>query len=429
MKKFTKAIAIAASTLISAGAFAQEQVQLRFSWWGGSLRHTQTLEAIKAFEETHPDIKINAEYSGWSGYLTKLSTQIAGGTEPDIMQLNWNWLDVFSARGDGFYDLYELDNLDTSGYSEGSLMPVLRNGKLHAITISMSGWPQYYNETTWKKAGIDYPKTWEELLSAGQVFKEKLGNDYYPVRLDPKEVMLLTQQFMIQKYGVSLIDQEKKKIAYSDAQLEEMFDLYRQMVDNHVLPSRRLQNAYGSGAPETMRPWIEGQWAGTFTANPAADNAASFLAEGQKLVSGPFLQMVETPKEAGAFYRPSQVFSIAKNSDHPEEAALFIDFLLHSKEAMDIVGDVRGIPFQPAAFQYLVDSGQLGSDNLNYQGFQILESQTYITPVSAYIEDEQLHSEYASILEKMDYENWSPERAAKDFRRKADRILRRAIRT
>ena len=314
MKKLTKAIVIAASTLMSAGAFAQEQVELRFSWWGGSARHTATLDAIRLFEEKNPNIKIRAEYAGWDGYLTRLTTQVAGGTEPDIMQLNWSWLDVFSVRGNGFYDLYQLENLDTSGYSKESLMPVERNDKLHAITISMSGWPQYYNETTWEKAGVDYPETFEEFLNAGQVFHEKLGGDYYPARLDPKEIMILSQQYMIQKYGVSLIDQENKKIAYNDEQLEEMFDLYKQMIDNHVLPSRRKQNAYGSGAPETLRPWIEGQWAGTFVANPSSDNVSKlFSLDGQKLVTGPHsCKWLKMQKNLAHSIVHLMVFSISK---------------------------------------------------------------------------------------------------------------------
>ena len=109
MKKLAHAITFATTALVSFGAIAQEQVELRFSWWGGSGRHTATFDAIKLFEEKHPNIKVRAEYSGWDGFLTRLTTQIAGGTEPDIMQLNWSWLDAFSSRGDGFYDLSTLE--------------------------------------------------------------------------------------------------------------------------------------------------------------------------------------------------------------------------------------------------------------------------------------------------------------------------------
>jgi oligogalacturonide transport system substrate-binding protein len=81
---------------------------LRFSWWGGSGRHEATLKALRLFEEKNPGIKIKAEYMGFNGYLERLTTQIAGRSEPDVMQINWAWLAMFSKRGNGFQDLNPL---------------------------------------------------------------------------------------------------------------------------------------------------------------------------------------------------------------------------------------------------------------------------------------------------------------------------------
>ena len=120
-KTLKKILTLASYTLFSFNAIAQEPVELRFSWWGGNIRHSRTLEAIKVFEEHNPNIKIRAEYSGWDGYLTRLTTQIAGGTEPDVIQINWNWLDIFSPDGNGFYDLSQLNSINLDNYEEGSL--------------------------------------------------------------------------------------------------------------------------------------------------------------------------------------------------------------------------------------------------------------------------------------------------------------------
>lgn len=62
------------------------QVTLRFAWWGGDSRHTATLDAIAAYEKQNPNVKIEAEYQGYDGYNDKILTQLAGGTQPDIMQ-------------------------------------------------------------------------------------------------------------------------------------------------------------------------------------------------------------------------------------------------------------------------------------------------------------------------------------------------------
>lgn len=99
---------VAASFLLACACLtAAQAAEIRISWWGGNSRHQATLEAIKLFEETYPDIKVKAEYAGWEGYLSRLTVQIAGGNEPDVIQTNWNWLPLFSKDGNGFYDLYK----------------------------------------------------------------------------------------------------------------------------------------------------------------------------------------------------------------------------------------------------------------------------------------------------------------------------------
>jgi oligogalacturonide transport system substrate-binding protein len=59
------------------------------AWWGGSARHAATLKAIALFESRHPGVKVKAEYMGFNGYLERLTAQVAGGSEPDVMQINW----------------------------------------------------------------------------------------------------------------------------------------------------------------------------------------------------------------------------------------------------------------------------------------------------------------------------------------------------
>lgn len=63
-----------------------ESVTLRFAWWGGDDRHTATLKAIEEYQKINPNVKIEAEYQGYDGYNDKILTQLAGGTQPDIMQ-------------------------------------------------------------------------------------------------------------------------------------------------------------------------------------------------------------------------------------------------------------------------------------------------------------------------------------------------------
>ena len=90
-------LSITASMFVGCGSASKEaakdsskgdQVTLRFSWWGSDVRHKATLEAIDLYMKQNPNVKIEAEYGGVDGYQDKLSTQLGGGTAPDLIQVD-----------------------------------------------------------------------------------------------------------------------------------------------------------------------------------------------------------------------------------------------------------------------------------------------------------------------------------------------------
>ncbi|MDF3007658.1 MAG: Oligogalacturonide transport system substrate-binding protein [Enterobacter kobei] len=213
MKKVLLSAAISATLgLCALPSLAADNVDLRMSWWGGNGRHQVTLKAIEEFHKLHPNITVKSEYTGWDGHLSRLTTQIAGGTEPDVMQTNWNWLPIFSKAGDGFYDLNQVkDVIDLSQFDPKELKSTTVNGKLNGIPISVTARVFYFNDETWKKAGVAYPKTWDELKAAGKTFESKLGKQYYPVVLEHQDTLALLNSYMIQKYNIPAVDEKTKK--------------------------------------------------------------------------------------------------------------------------------------------------------------------------------------------------------------------------
>ena len=82
------------------------QTQITLSWWGNDTRNEYTLEAVKKFEELHPDIKVKCSYSEWSGYEARNQVRMISGTETDVMQINVGWLSQYSADGKGYSQRY-----------------------------------------------------------------------------------------------------------------------------------------------------------------------------------------------------------------------------------------------------------------------------------------------------------------------------------
>ena len=127
-------------------ASGQEPVTLRFSWWGGESRHKATMDAVAAFEEEYPWITVECEYSSWDGWTDKVATQLAGGTAPDLMQINWNWLYQFSSDGSKFVDLNQYkDIISLDNWSESNLAAMTVADKLQGVPISITGKLPMYN--------------------------------------------------------------------------------------------------------------------------------------------------------------------------------------------------------------------------------------------------------------------------------------------
>src|SRR5690606_10872867 len=104
----------------SASPEAKKDVSLRFSWWGGDVRHEATLAAIEAYKKIAPHVTIEAEYQGFDGYEQKVKTQLASSTAPDIMQLDSPWLPELT-KSDFFLDLSAQAEMALDGFDPGFL--------------------------------------------------------------------------------------------------------------------------------------------------------------------------------------------------------------------------------------------------------------------------------------------------------------------
>ena len=423
MKKLVSGVI--ASLLFSCTAtWAQQPVELRMSWWGGNSRHQATLKALEAFEKKYPDIKVKAEYTGWDGHLSRLTTQIASGTEPDVMQTNWPWLIIFSKNGEGYYDLNKLkDQLDLSQYQAKDLQSTTVKGKLNGLPISVNAPVFYYNDVSWKKAGLAYPKTWDELFAAGKVFQQKLGDNYYPYAMVDQDVILLLNAYMMQKYQKPMFDNDGK-FTWDDAQWAEAFSFVKRLSDDRVVPSPKKLSSYGKGNLYEMKPWIAGEWGGTFTWNISIRMYINNLTPPAHLVLGDYVMQPGTT-ESGVYFKTAQMFSVAKSTRHPKEAAMLVNFLLNDPQSIAALGLERGIPLSKAAETLLTQQGVIDPNDPVVAGLRQAQALPTTVVATPYIEDLQVVDQFMSAREKLDQGNQTPAQVAADFRQQVERIVRR----
>ncbi len=422
---------ITASILVM-GALAQsaaaEDITLRFSWWGASARHEATLKAIKAFEANNPGVTIKGEYMGYDGYVDKLSTQVAGGVEPDIIQIDWAWVTQFSKNGDGFYDMKKAKEINLDNFISASWKTGVVNGKLNAVPVSYTARVFLMNKSTWDKAGLPLPKTWEDLFAAGKVFEQKLGKDYYPMDGQLNDTLLMAQSYMWQKTGKPWISPNQPKVAYTLAEAEEWVKVYKKMIADHVVPPQQYRVSSGGGHPETpteqMPDWVTGKFAGDFTWDSTFKPRLSTPPKTTEFDVADYLTM-SGAKNSGVIGRPSMMLAIGKNSKHPDLAAKFINWLVSSPEATDIVGTVRGVPMTISAREQLIKANLFTP--VETKAMKQIESLKIDSP-SPVAEYSRMQSWVREVFEKAVLGKITDQEAAKMLVDETNALLRRISR-
>jgi oligogalacturonide transport system substrate-binding protein len=396
------------------------------SWWGGSDIHKVQLAALRRFEARYPTIRVHAEYTGWAGHLERLTTQISGNTAPDLMQINWNWLVLFSRDGLGFYDLRQLaGEIDLAQFDADALAFGTVAGRLNALPISMAARLFYYNASTYERAGLPLPTTWEELFAAGPIFRSRLGPEYYPLDLNLQDVTAVGRTWLVQRTGKPLVDEQGRQLNASEADLREIAEFYRRLVDEHVVPSVAERASYGNVAPHEMRSWITGRYAGVHQWITAIGKSVDTLAPGQCVELGAF-PLRPGAVDAGLLYRPGMLYAINPRTPHPREAALLLSFLLEDEDAVRAMGLRRGPPVQARALKMLADDGKL--TGISWQGREQVRALSNHVRESGFYDHPRVRDAFMDAFELLGYRRLDAPAAGTRMYEDVNQILRRVIR-
>lgn len=410
----TMAAFLAASSLSS--AFAAD---LRMSWWGGDSRHKATQEALKVCGEKHGHT-VAPEFTGFDGHLEKVTTQLAGGTEADIMQINWPWLPLFSLTGEGFADLRAYkDVIDLSNWTDAELAAGSMNGKLNGLPVSTTGRVFFFNTTSFEKAGVPLPKTWDDLFAAAKVLKEKNGPDSYPMNAVKETAVLLISLYATQSTGKDLIDPVAKKVAWTQDELAAAIDFYGRMVSEGVVMSQKASAGEGNINLFENPKWADGRIAGSYEWDSTYSKYADPLKDGQKLAPVPLLKNANAVTE-GVYRKPSMVFAISKRSKDPKAAAQILNCLLNEPEGIKILGSSRGLPASKAAAKALVDAGSVEPELAAANKIIMAGTGPTVSPLN---EHPKIRSVFIDTLEEFSYGQLDSKAAAQQIIEGIDDVL------
>jgi oligogalacturonide transport system substrate-binding protein len=401
---------------------------LRFAWWGGSGRHEATLKAVRLFEQRQPGARIKAEYMGFNGYLERLTAQIAGRSEPDVMQINWAWLAMFSKRGTGFTDLDPLlgtavrEQLPAADLETGRVA-----GRLNALPVSYTARVMLWNRGTFERLKLPLPRNWDELFAAGPIFRRALGEGAFPLDGELYDMLLLAQTWVQQKHGTAFIAPGTPRVAMDEAAALDWVRTYQRLVGEHVATPLPLRASLGGAEkPTEQQPdWVSGRWAGNYTWDSVIGLRGSTLKGENRLALGEFPTLPEA-RASGIFGRPTLMFSVGRNSRQPELAARFIEFLLTDAEAIRLLGRTRGLPASRAALALLRAEGKLPPLELEAHARIAAQRETGNIPLPAPLfEHPRMNKFMREVFETVAYGKSDAHSAARRLREDGQALLQR----
>ena len=379
-----------------------EQTEITLSWWGNDNRTEYTLQAVHLFETQHPEIKVKCSYSEWSGYEARSRIRMVSDTEADVMQINVGWLDQFSADGSGYYDLNKVsDFLDLSNFPEDILRFGTRNNVLNAIPIAMNAETVYINKTIFNKYGLDVPKTWDDMFDCAKVLSK---DNIYPLSGASKAVWLYAITYTEQSTGVSFLD-EKNNFAFTPAEWEVAIDFYIRMVNEKVIP--QIENFKKVNIEK-------GEYAGSIAwVSDAINYFGTSINNGDEVVAADYTAFSPDESGAGWYEKPATLYAISKNTVHPREAALLLDFMLNSSDMALLQGVEKGIPISKSALDHLDKAGMLSG--LQYEASEVMNSNTRLREMNPVLENNDMINDFIDACNLVLYDKSSLEDAAAEL--------------
>lgn len=308
---------------------------------------------VDAYRSEHADAEVTLTPSEWDGYWDKLATQVAGGTPPDVINMDGKYLAEYTGRGI-LADLESLEGLDLSGIDAADLDTGRVDGVLTGLSTGSNAWVVAANPAVFEAAGVDLPDdstwTWDDLQDiarrisdAGQasgvtgvtggasyadltIFLRQKGEDLWQA-----DGMGCSAESLTAWYQLYLDLQESGATLAADAAVED------------------------AGATLEQQAFSTGKAGMTWTWTNQLQSLRDAVGSDDVVMLRP-PSLAGRAAENGLFKKATMYWSIAEGSTHREQAAQLVDFLVNDPAAQRIQLLNRGVPSDPAAVAAMGDA-------------------------------------------------------------------------
>ncbi|MFB9688067.1 sugar ABC transporter substrate-binding protein [Amycolatopsis plumensis] len=145
----------------------------------GSAPATLTDALHKEFEAAHPGVKVKYEVQQWDGIQQKLTTALASGAPPDVIEIGNTQTAAFASQDGVLTDLTaEKDSFNGAQWLKGLADSGTYDGKVYGVPFYAANREVIYRKDMFEQAGIAKPPASnDEWIDAIGKLKTKFGSD------------------------------------------------------------------------------------------------------------------------------------------------------------------------------------------------------------------------------------------------------------
>ncbi|MEV6169683.1 extracellular solute-binding protein [Streptomyces sp. NPDC051954] len=233
------------------------------TWWDTSnaTNEAPTYQAlVKQFEAANKDIKVNYVNVPFDQAQNKFDTAAGASGAPDVLRSEVGWTPAFAKKG-FFLPLDGTEALaDESKFQPSLIEQAKYEGKTYGVPIVTDTLALVYNKDLFEKAGVEAPKTWDDLKTAAATIKDKTGVDGYW----GSTAGYYAQPFLYGE-GTDTVDADAKKITVNSAEAKKGYGTWLGLFDGKGLHKAdttadayaHIQDAFVNGKVAAI---VQGPW-------------------------------------------------------------------------------------------------------------------------------------------------------------------------
>ncbi|MCZ7583637.1 MAG: sugar ABC transporter substrate-binding protein [Deltaproteobacteria bacterium] len=332
------ALTLVIALTLPAASVAQEEVTLNWlEWWDPEFSVETMDQLVAGFEEMYPNIKINRTAVPWGNMYENLVTSAQSPTAMyDVVGMEWIWMTGLDKLG-----LFEdLGPWIAQAPEEWQAQRVPGTAVQWAGMTEMIYWyilpyGLAYNIDMLEAAGVEPPTNWDDFVAAAEALRNEDAGVYgFAISAGQNNsAVYFYLADLMQQLGGHFLDEEGNPNFTSPEGVQAM-EMWKEFYDAGLAVPGSLAETHTSTREYFSTGRIAMIWDGPFIGTIAHQ-----VNPDMRVAYAPAWQ-----NETGGYMWSGSGLAMAANSEHKEEAWLFLQYLL-SPEVAVMMTEATSIPY------------------------------------------------------------------------------------